>query len=116
MRAIIVWLALLVPPPLFSQQAVPRFMYIYRDSLKRGVDSAYRVIENDAARICADLRCPNPYLALEALSGPHEAWLSSRRTHDAPFFCRFSASASHVASFSSCAAYRAHPCAVLCQR
>ena len=49
-------------------------MYIYRDSLKRGVDSAYRVIENDGARICADMGCPNPYLALESLSGPHEAW------------------------------------------
>jgi hypothetical protein len=73
MRAMIVLLALL-SPPLFSQQAVPRFMYIYRDSLKRGVDSAYRAIENDAARICADLRCPNPYLALETVSGPHEAW------------------------------------------
>jgi hypothetical protein len=58
---------------LVPQQA-PRFMYIYRDSLKRGVDSAYRAIENDAAQICADLRCPNPYLGLEALSGPHEAW------------------------------------------
>jgi hypothetical protein len=49
-------------------------MYIYRDSLKRGVDSTYRVIEDDGARICAKLRCPNPYLALESLSGPHEAW------------------------------------------
>ena len=33
-----------------------------------------RIIENDGAQICADLRCPNPYLALESLSGPHEAW------------------------------------------
>ena len=73
MRAMIVLLALL-PPPLLPQQAAPRFLYIYRDSLKRGVDSAYRAIENDAARICADLRCPNPYLALETVSGPHEAW------------------------------------------
>jgi len=49
-------------------------MYIYRDSLKRGVDSAYRAIEDEGAQICADLKCPNPYLALESLSGPHEAW------------------------------------------
>jgi hypothetical protein len=49
-------------------------MYIYRDSLKAGVDSRYRTIEDDAARICADLKCPNPYLGLESLSGPHEAW------------------------------------------
>ena len=60
--------------PLLAQQPAPRFMYIYRDSLKRGVDSAYRAIENEGAQICADLRCPNPYLAIESLSGPHEAW------------------------------------------
>jgi len=73
MRTFTVMLALLAPP-LLAQQVAPRFMYIYRDSLKRGVDSAYRAIEDDAAQICADLRCPNPYLAIEALSGPHEAW------------------------------------------
>lgn len=70
----IVALVLLLSPPLLAQQADPRFMYIYRDSLKRGVDSAYGTIEDDGARICADLRCPNPYLAIESLSGPREAW------------------------------------------
>ena len=73
MRAIILLLALL-SPPLRAQGPAPRFMYIYRDSLRRGVDSAYRVIEEDGAQICADLRCPNPYIAIESLSGPHEVW------------------------------------------
>ena len=73
MRAIILVLTL-VASPLLAQGRAPRFMYIYRDSLKRGVDSAYRVIENDGAQICADLRCPNPYIGIESLSGPHEAW------------------------------------------
>lgn len=73
MRAIIFLLALLSRPAT-AQVAAPRFMYIYRDSLKRGVDSAYRVIEDDGAQICADLRCPNPYIGIESLSGPHEAW------------------------------------------
>ena len=73
MRAIILALALL-PPSLRAQGPAARFMYIYRDSLKRGVDSAYRVIEDDGAQICADLRCPNPYVGIESLSGPHEAW------------------------------------------
>lgn len=73
MRAIILSLALL-SPPVRAQVTAPRFMYIYRDSLKRGVDSAYRVIEDDGAQICADLRCPNPYIGIESLSGPHEAW------------------------------------------
>ncbi|SRR6266511_2370773 len=67
-------LLLLLPPPLLAQQAPPRIMYIYRDSLKHGVDSTYRAIEDEAAQICADLKCPNPYLALESLSGLHEAW------------------------------------------
>jgi hypothetical protein len=73
MRAIMLLLAHLALP-LGAQVPAPRFMYIYRDSLKRGVDSVYSVIEDDGARICADLRCPNPYLAIESLSGPHEAW------------------------------------------
>jgi len=73
MRAVVLALALLAPS-LRAQGPAPRFMYIYRDSLKKGVDSAYRIVENNGAQICADFRCPNPYLALESLSGPHEAW------------------------------------------
>lgn len=73
MRTIILLLALL-SAPVPAQVPAPRFMYIYRDSLKRGVDSAYRVIEDDGAQICADLQCPNPYIGIESLSGPHEAW------------------------------------------
>ena len=57
-----------------AQRPVPRFMYVYRDSLRSGVDSAYRSIENDGAQICADLKCPNPYIGLESLDGVHEAW------------------------------------------
>jgi len=71
-------LLLLLTPPLLAQNASPRFLYVYRESVKSGVDSAYRAIENDGAQICADLKCPNPYLALESLSGPHEAfWLNA---------------------------------------
>lgn len=61
-------------PQALAQQAPPRFLYVYRDSLKSGVDSVYSSIEDHAAQICANLRCPNPYLGLESLSGPHEAW------------------------------------------
>jgi hypothetical protein len=73
MRATIA-LLLLLPALLLAQQAPPRIMYIYRDSLKRGVDSTYGAIEDEAAQLCADLKCPNPYLGVESLSGPHEAW------------------------------------------
>jgi hypothetical protein len=74
MRSTILLLLALASSPLLGQVAAPRFMYISRDSLKSGVDSAYRVIEDDGAQICADLRCPNPYIGLESLTGPHEAW------------------------------------------
>lgn len=73
MHAIIA-LLLLFWAPLLAQQTPPRFLYIYRDSLKSGVDSAYGAIEDEAAQTCSDLECPNPYLGLESLSGPHEAW------------------------------------------
>ncbi len=73
MRKLLVLLVLL-PASLFAQRAGPRFLYIYRDSLKRGVDSAYRAIEDEGAQICADYRCPNPYIGLESVTGPHEAW------------------------------------------
>jgi hypothetical protein len=69
-----VTLLLILPAPLRTQQPPPRLMYVYRDSVKSGVDSIYRAIEDEGAQICADLKCPNPYLALESLSGPHEAW------------------------------------------
>jgi hypothetical protein len=49
---------LLVPTLLVGQSAPPHFLYIYRDSLKSGVDSAFRAIEDDAAQICADLKMP----------------------------------------------------------
>lgn len=83
MRAAVAFLLLLAPPPLFGHQAAPRFLYIYRDSLKAGVDSVYRIIEDEGAQICADFRCPNPYLALESLSGPHEAWWVNAFASDA---------------------------------
>jgi hypothetical protein len=71
-------LLLLLTPALLAQKAPPRFLYIYRDSVKSGVDSVYRAIENDGAQICADFKCPNPYLALESLNEPHEAfWLNA---------------------------------------
>ena len=73
MRAIVA-LLLSLPPLLLAQQAPPRFVYIYRDSLKSGVDTTYRAMADGAAQICADLKCPNPYLGLESLNGPHEAW------------------------------------------
>ena len=60
MRTIAALLLFLSPSVLLPQPSPPRFMFIYRDSLKTGVDSAFNAIENEAAQFCADLRCPNP--------------------------------------------------------
>src|SRR6185503_445911 len=52
----------------------PQVLQIYRDFLRPGSDDAYREIEEEAARICARFKCPNPYLAIESLTGPKEVW------------------------------------------
>ena len=38
----------------------PQILQIYRDFLRPGTDDAYREIEEEAARICARFKCPNP--------------------------------------------------------
>src|SRR5438552_5040276 len=52
----------------------PQMLQIVRESLNEGSEAAYRTIEEDAARICADLNCPNAHLAMESLTGPKEVW------------------------------------------
>jgi len=52
----------------------PQMLQIVRESLNEGSEAAYRTIEEDAARICADLNCPNAHLAMESLTGPKEIW------------------------------------------
>jgi len=47
---------------------------IYRDRLKQGSEDTFRAVEEDAARICADLQFPHAHLAIEALTGPREVW------------------------------------------
>ena len=76
-------LVAVVSPILLGQKPAPRFMYIYRDSLRHGVDAAYRAIEDEGAQICADRRCPNPYIAMESLAGVREAWWINMFTSEA---------------------------------
>jgi len=53
-------------------------LLIHRDVLKPGVEATYRTIEEDAARICAELKCPNAHLAIESLTPPTEVlWLTA---------------------------------------
>jgi hypothetical protein len=47
---------------------------IYRDSLRPGCEAAFRAVEEDAARMCAELKCPHPHLAIESVTVPREVW------------------------------------------
>jgi hypothetical protein len=60
--------------PIAAHAQPPRILQVFREPLKPGVEAEYDRIESDTARRCARLRCPHPYLGLEALSGPKETW------------------------------------------
>ncbi len=49
-------------------------LQIYRDHLKAGTEAKFRIVEEDAARICAELKFPHGHLAIESLTGPKEVW------------------------------------------
>jgi hypothetical protein len=68
---LVLLLGVTAPP---AQRQTVQILQIYRDFLKPGSDAAYGKIEQDAARICAELKCPHPYLAIESLTGPKEVW------------------------------------------
>lgn len=57
-----------------APEPYPAILQIYRDPLVSGQEATYRTAEEDAARICAELNCPNPHLALESLTGQKEVW------------------------------------------
>src|ERR1700688_3658124 len=73
MNRILGFLAL-VAAPLLAQEHPPQIMEIYRDPLRSGSEARYQKIEEEGARICAEMQCPHPYLALESLRGPKEVW------------------------------------------
>ena len=57
-----------------TRSALEMILQIYREPLKPGSEDAYRAIEEDTARVCANLKCPHPHLAMESLTGPREVW------------------------------------------
>lgn len=67
-------LLMLIPMPLLAQEQPAQILQLYRERLKPGAEAAYARVEEDAAEICARLKCPNPYLALESVKGPKEVW------------------------------------------
>lgn len=61
----------------------PQNLLIHRDVLKPGVEATYKAIEEDAARFCAELKCPNVHLALESIKEPTEVlWLTAYASED----------------------------------
>src|SRR5713226_6861340 len=65
---------ILLAMPLMAQEHPPKILEIYRDSLKPGSETAFKAVEEDAARICAELKFPHSHLAIESLTGPKEVW------------------------------------------
>lgn len=57
-----------------AQERPPKILQIHRDALKRGSEATFKAVEEDAAKVCADLKCPHPHLAIESLTGPKEVW------------------------------------------
>jgi hypothetical protein len=73
-RALVLLFALIALPA-YSQQATPRLLQVTRDVLKPGVEQDYDKIEDDAAKLCVTMHCPNPYLAIETIDDPKEVWI-----------------------------------------
>jgi len=70
----ILGLLVFVAALLLAQEHPPQILEIYRDPLRSGSEAQYEKVEEQAARVCVELQCPHPYLALESLRGPKEVW------------------------------------------
>lgn len=57
-----------------AQERPPQILEVYREFWKPANVPASREIEVEASQICVELKCPHPYLGLESLKGPKEAW------------------------------------------
>ncbi len=51
-----------------------RILQIHRERLLPGSAAQYRAVQADAAQICRQTPCPNPYLAIQSVTGPAEVW------------------------------------------
>lgn len=65
-----------LPPPSPCSKP-PKILQVYRDFPKLESFSDYAKIEEDAARICVELYCPHPFLAMESITSPKEVWFLS---------------------------------------
>lgn len=68
-------IALLTGLAMMQSAAIPQpILLIAREPLAAGREKEYREIEEETARLSAQLGCPHPYLAMESLTGPKEIW------------------------------------------
>lgn len=57
-----------------TQMAPPLLLQIHRELVRAGSEAAYQQIEEQTARLCAQLHCPHPYLAIESVTDRKEVW------------------------------------------
>jgi len=68
---------------ILAQPKPPQILQIYRERLKPQSHAAYGVVEQDIARVCAELGFPHSYLGIEPLTGPEEVWFLNGWESDA---------------------------------
>jgi hypothetical protein len=59
---------------LTAQEPSPSLIQIYREQVKPGKMAPFLDVEQRGATMCAQLHCPNPYLAIVSVTGADEAW------------------------------------------
>jgi hypothetical protein len=64
----------LIATPLVAQVPPPNVLDIVRERLRPNSESAYDSNERQIARVCATMKCPIAYVALESVNGPKEIW------------------------------------------
>jgi len=57
-----------------SGQSLPKILQIVQERLNPDAEQAYGRIEEELARLCARMNCPNRYLALASVDLPRDVW------------------------------------------
>jgi hypothetical protein len=60
--------------PVFAQVRTPQLLQFYRESPKAGAEQEYAKAAEDAARLCAQMHCPQAFVAIETINDPKEVW------------------------------------------
>jgi hypothetical protein len=66
-----------------SAQPPPLLLQIVQERLNPDVEQVYGGIEEELARLCASMNCPNRYLALASITLPRDVWWLNTYTSQA---------------------------------